>query len=124
MHRSNRKKSGGLYNKLRKKRKGDFGTDFIPVKIGKENKTTTRMLGGSIKTRLLQTDKVNVLDKDKKESKVVKIITVKENNANPNFVRMNVITRGAVVETDLGLVKIVSRPGQEQILNGILIKKK
>jgi len=38
-------------------------------------------------------------------------------------VRMNVITKGAIIETDKGNVKVTNRPGQEGHVQGILIKE-
>ena len=55
--------------------------------------------------------------------KVAKIVTVRENPANPNYVQRNVITRGAILETDVGLVRVRSRPGQDGILNGVRVPK-
>ena len=50
------------------------------------------------------------------------ILTVLENSANTHFVRRNIVTKGAVVETEIGKVKITSRPGQKGIVNGVLIE--
>jgi small subunit ribosomal protein S8e len=47
--------------------------------------------------------------------------TVTENPANKNFVRRNILTKGAVVATDLGKAKITSRPGQDGEVNAILL---
>jgi len=49
------------------------------------------------------------------------MINVTENFANPNLVRRNILTKGTVVETKLGKVKITSRPGQEGTVNGKLL---
>ena len=46
---------------------------------------------------------------------------VVENKANKDFVRMNILTKGAIIETDLGKAKITSRPGQSGSINAILI---
>ena len=120
--RSNRKFTGGLYKKIRKKKKRDFGSDFIPIKIGERSKKSVRGLAGMRKQRLLQIDKANVFDSSGK-AKVTKILSVKENSANPHFVRMGIVTKGAIIETDLGLAKVVSRPGQDGVVNAVLIKK-
>ncbi|HLE07860.1 MAG TPA: 30S ribosomal protein S8e [archaeon] len=123
--RSQRKKTGGLYNEIRKKKKRDLGSDFIPIHLKEKEKVkSVRMTGGDLKLRMLAASKANVLDPASGKSKVVKIVTVKENSANPHFVRMNVITRGAVVETELGLAKITSRPGQHGVVNAVLVEKK
>jgi len=121
--RSGRKPTGGILNRFRKKKKSDFGNDFIPVKLAKERKKSVRMIGGKFKMRLMDTDKINVADPKTGKSQTVAIKTVKENHANPNFVRMNIMTKGAVVETELGLVKITSKPGQHGVMNGVLVKK-
>ena len=123
--RSQRKKTGGLYNEIRKKKKRDLGSDFIPIHLKEKEKVkSVRMTGGDLKLRMLAASKANVLDPATGKSQVLKIITVKENPANPHFVRMNVITRGAVVETELGLAKITSRPGQHGVVNAVLVEKK
>jgi len=109
-------------NKLRKKKKKDFGSDFIAIKIGNERRKTFRTLGGNNKSRILEVAEVNVTDPKTGNTKRSKILTVKDNPANPNFVRMNIITMGATVETELGLVKITSKPGQHGVMNGVLIK--
>jgi small subunit ribosomal protein S8e len=49
------------------------------------------------------------------------VITVRENPANPNYVQRNIITKGAILETDLGLVRVRSRPGQDGVLNGVRV---
>ena len=121
--RSKRKFTGGLYNDFRKRKKRDFGSDFFPTRIGSFKAKSVRTLGANKKHRLIQSDMANVIDKSTGKAQKSKIITVKENPANPNYVRMNIITRGAVIETELGLAKVMSRPGQDGVINAILLKK-
>ncbi len=52
-----------------------------------------------------------------------KIVRVTGNAANRHFVRMNVITKGAILETDKGSVKVTNRPGQEGHVQGVLLKE-
>ena len=59
--------------------------------------------------------------KTKKYSRV-KIDQVIDNPANRNFVRRNILTKGTIIKTSKGNAKIVSRPGQEGMLNAVLIK--
>ena len=49
------------------------------------------------------------------------ILDVVENKANPNFVRRNIITKGAIVETSKGNAKVTSRPGQSGVISGVLL---
>ena len=119
---SKRKPTGGQYKKLRKKRKKDFGNDFIAIRVGEERKKTVRGLGNSRKQRLMEVEKANVFDGSNKP-KLVKILHVEENAANPNFVRMSIVSKGAVIKTEAGLAKVVSRPGQHGVVNAVLIKE-
>jgi len=121
--RSQRKPTGGLYHKLRKMKKRDLGRDFMPVHMAAAKTKKIRTYGGKVKMAMLSADYANVLDQSTNTVKKVKIITVKENPANPHFVRMNVITKGAVIDTEAGLARVTSRPGQHGMVNAVLLKK-
>ncbi len=121
--RSRRKPTGGMYKRIRKKKKRDFGSDFIPIKLGERRKKVVRGLGGMKKQRLLQINKANVFDASGK-AQITKILSVKENKANPHFERMGIVTKGAIIETEIGLAKVVSRPGQDGVVNAVKIEKK
>jgi small subunit ribosomal protein S8e len=90
------------------------------TKIGEKKVKKVRTLGGKVKPRSLQDSKIIVLDGKKKIA--AKIIRVVENSANRHFVRMNVMTKGAIIETDKGKVKITNRPGQTGQIQGVLVK--
>ncbi|MEM5781942.1 MAG: 30S ribosomal protein S8e [Candidatus Aenigmatarchaeota archaeon] len=120
---SKKKPTGGTYKRIRKKKKRDFGSDFIPTKIGPTQKKIVEGLANIKKLKLFQVDKANVFDSSGK-AHVVKIISVKKNPANPHFERMGVITKGAIIETEIGLAKVVSRPGQDGVVNAIKIEEK
>jgi len=51
------------------------------------------------------------------------IKNVVETPSNRFLARQNILTKGTIVETDLGKVKITNRPSQDGIVNGILIEK-
>ncbi len=120
-HKSNRKPSGGRYHSSRSKKKFELARFPANTRLDKKTKSkTTRTLGGNKKKALLSVSHVNVADSKGKTGKT-EILNVIENPANPNLVRRNIITKGAVVETKLGKVKITSRPGQEASVNGKLM---
>ncbi len=121
--RAQRKPTGGAYHKLRKTKKRDLGRDFVAVHMAPARTKKVRTYGGDQKMAMLSADYANVLDPSTNTVKKTKIITVKENPANPHFVRMNVITRGAVIDTEAGLARVTSRPGQHGVVNAVLIKK-
>ncbi|MDD4281670.1 MAG: 30S ribosomal protein S8e, partial [Candidatus Methanofastidiosa archaeon] len=55
-------------------------------------------------------------------AKRVRLTNVVENPANIHYVRRNVLTKGAVIETEIGKARITSRPGQDGVLNAILVE--
>ena len=119
--RSKRKAKGGLYKKQRKKRKYELGREPTHTKVGETKKRIKRVKGGNKKIFLLSSNVVNLVGKDGKHSKA-KIKTIVENKANRHFVRRNILTKGAIVNTDKGKIKITSRPGQADSLEGVLIE--
>ncbi|WJI09022.1 30S ribosomal protein S8e [Methanobacterium sp. CWC-01] len=116
-----RKLTGGRSKSSRNKRKVEFGRDPAETKIGERKIKTIRTKGGGKKLRLTNDLKINVVDPENNKMQVAEIMGVIENHANDHFVRRNIITKGAVVETSLGQVKITSRPGQDGMVNGVLI---
>jgi small subunit ribosomal protein S8e len=113
-----------MLRRSRKKRKMDRGNEFIQTKIGERRVKINRARGGNIKLNVLAMNEINVADPKTKKVRKAKIITVEKNPANPHFVRMNVITRGAIVKTDIGSVRVTSKPGRDGVINGVLVEEK
>lgn len=119
-----KKPSGGKKRPHRKKRKYELGRAPTETKLAlKDSRKVIRVRGGNTKVRLVKAAFVNVAIPSKRISKKVKILEVVETPANPQLARRNYITKGAIVRTELGLVEITSRPGQDGVLNGVLIEK-
>lgn len=116
-----KKKSGGLKRGHRTKRKFERGSEHMEAKIGDRKTKVVRMRGSRDKVKLLVAEFANVLDPKTKESKKVRILKVLENSANPHYVRRNIITKGAIIETEMGEVKVTSRLGQDGNINGVLL---
>ena len=53
------------------------------------------------------------------KAKLKKVI---ENKASRHFARMGIITKGAIIETDKGKAKVTNRPGQDGVINAVLVK--
>ncbi|KZX13009.1 30S ribosomal protein S8e [Methanobrevibacter oralis] len=117
---STRSPSGARNVANRGKRKSELGRDPAETRLDAKKLRKIRTRGGNEKLRLATGNKVNVTD-DEGNTKVLDIYNVVENSANPNYVRRNIITKGAVVETAEGNVKVTSRPGQDGVINGIFI---
>ena len=121
--RSKRKVTGSRYVTLRKKKSYELGRDPTHTKLGEPKKKTIRTRAGNKKEVLLTMDTINVLDRKTKKSSKMKIQKVLENPANRHFVRRNILTKGTILETEKGKVKITSKPGQEGAINAIMVKE-
>ena len=119
---SKRKPTGGRYTSSRPKRLAQKGSLPAHTKIGKRDARSSRIRSGDSKIRLLFADKVNLFDPTTRKCSVESIKTVVESPANRHFVRRNILTKGTVVETAKGRARITGRPGQEGMINAVLIK--
>jgi small subunit ribosomal protein S8e len=75
--------------------------------------------GNTEKTRALATNVANVNQGG--ETVEATIEDVVENDANPNYVRRNIVTKGALIETDSGTARVTSRPGQTGQVNAVAV---
>jgi len=119
---SKRKPTGGRLRKNRKKKSFQRGTNFLETKIGANKTKTQATTGGNKKTRLLSAEKANIFDTKTKKIRSVKIISVEENKANPHYIRRNILTKGALIKTELGTAKVTSSPGQHGVINAVLLE--
>lgn len=112
--------TGGRRHPLRTRRK--YEIDRYPNEALLEAPVTVsrRIRGDNLKTALKTVDFVN-LSADGKVKKT-KILKVLENPTNNDYQRRGVITKGAILETQEGKCKVVSRPGQHGVVNAVLIK--
>ncbi len=120
--RSQRKSTGGLYHKASKKKKYQIGRDFVPTFVGDIKSSILRTMGGGQKILLLKSNIANVNSNGKIQK--AKILSVVENTADSHFVRRNIVTKGAIIQTELGKARVTSRPGQDGIVNAVLIEEK
>ena len=100
-----------------------MGRDPAETILGPDKRKIIRTRGENFKIKLLSTEFANVTDPSTKTTKKVKIVDVLENPANIDYSRRGVITRGTIIKTELGLARVTSRPGQNGIVNAILIEK-
>ena len=121
-NRSKRKPTGGRYKKLyRAKRNFETGLAPMHTTLNERKSMKKRTLGADSKEKLLSCNKANVYDPVSKKYKVVTIKNIVDNPANRHFVRQNVMTKGAIIETEVGKARITSRPGQNGSVNAVLV---
>jgi small subunit ribosomal protein S8e len=114
--------TGGRRVPLRTRRK--YELDRYPNEPinGAQLTVTRRVRGNNNKTALKSIDFVNLSTGDAKVKKT-KIIKVLDNTTNNDYKRRGIITKGAILETQEGKCKVVSKPGQNGIVNAILLKE-
>jgi small subunit ribosomal protein S8e len=118
---SKRKYTGKKYKHFRKKRKRELERPRMDTEIAQEKKKKQRVMGGNSKLKLFATQYINVTDPNTNKTQKVRILGFEENLASKDLNRRHVLTKGAVVETELGNARITSRPGQHGVLNGVLV---
>ena len=118
--RSTRKRTGGRLKHARNHRKDELGREPTETQVGEPRFRTVAVRGNNSKTRALSTNVAQVNTGD--ETVAAEIENVIENAANPNYVRRNIITKGAVIETDEGTARVTSRPGQTGQVNAVIVE--
>ena len=116
------KTTGGRRHPLRIRRK--YETDRYPNEAinGAQVTVTRRVRGNNSKTALKTIDFVNLAAGNAKVKKS-KILKVLENSTNNDYQRRGIITKGAILETQEGKCRVVSKPGQNGIVNAVLLKE-
>lgn len=118
-----RKITGGRRRPHRKKRKYELGRfPTLTMLSNSERITVQRVRGGDVKIRVKKTAYANVTDPSEGITKRVKILKVARTPANREYARRGIITKGTLIETELGLAKVTSRPGQDGVVNAVLTK--
>lgn len=113
--------SGKKLRKFRDKRLHEIGGAFSATKIHENNVIKPeRTRGGNVKIKLKRVAFANIATPE--GIKKVRIKSVAESPDNRHHARMNIITKGAVIETEIGKARVTSRPGQHGVVNAVLIK--
>ena len=117
-----RKLTGGRKVAMRGRRK--FEIDRYPNEavVGPTQIVARRTRGSNVKAAFKTAEFANVIDKEAKKVTKSKILKVSKNPANRDYERRGVISKGAVIETESGTAVVVSRPGQDGVVNAILVK--
>ena len=120
--RSAKKRTGGRRRPVRKKQKHEQGSAPTETTVGEEKLKIAETRGGNTKVRAIARGVASVATGDGVVN--ADIEDVVENPSDPNYVRRNIITKGAVVETSAGRARVTSRPGQDGQVNAVLVDEK
>ena len=120
---SRRKYTGGRRILARGKRKFEHGREAADSHLNETRRRIIKTKGSNTKVRLLRCNVANVTDPSNNKTNQVSIDTVVGNTANQHYVRRNTLTKGSIIKTNIGEARITSRPGQDGVVNAILIKE-
>ena len=118
-----RKLTGGKKRVYRSKKKYEAGGYPAETILGEPRRKSTRGLGANSKVKVLADKFASVTDPSTGTTQKTEIVRVVKNGANVDYNRRGVMTKGAEIETALGLAKVTSRPGSDGIINAVLISK-
>jgi small subunit ribosomal protein S8e len=110
-------------SQYKRKRAYEAGSEPTETVLGPAKKRWVGTRGGGWKIRLASADSAVVTDKSTGKSAKTKLLRVIRNPANVDYQRRGVITKGAIIDTDLGQARVTSRPGQDGVINAILVEK-
>jgi small subunit ribosomal protein S8e len=90
--------------------------------VGPSQVIARRIRGNNNKVAFKSAEFANVIDQENKRVIKSKILRVTKNPANRDYERRGVVSKGAIIESENGTARVVSRPGQDGVVNAILIK--
>ncbi len=118
--RSTRKRTGGRLKHASNKKRHQLGREPAETTVGERRVQYIDSRGTEKKVRALASNVAQVADGG--EVIEAEIEDVVENPSNVNYVRRNIITKGAVIETSAGRARVTSRPGQTGVVNAVRIE--
>lgn len=117
-----RRLTGGRRKAARQRMLSERDSYSTECVLGEYRSRRRRSRGGNVKIMLDATNKASVTDPGTNKMSHISIIGVTSNPSNRDYDRRGVITKGAIIETELGNAKVRSRPGQDGVVNATLIK--
>ncbi len=118
-----RKRTGGRKRAYRVKRNFEKGGFPAETTLGEPKRRSVRGHGGQIKVKALSDKYACVTDPKSGKTEKTEILRVVRNRANVDYNRRGVITKGAEIETSLGMARVTSSPGGDGVINAVLIGK-
>lgn len=119
--RSKRKRTGGRLKHASNKKRHQLGREAAETTVGETRLQYIDSRGTEKKVRALATNvaQVSTADGDTVEAEIEDVV---ENPANVNYVRRNIVTKGAIVDTSEGRARVTSRPGQTGQVNAVQVE--
>ncbi len=116
-----RKLTGGKKRAYRTKKVYEAAGYPAETILGESKRKVSRTIGGNSKIKVLTEKFASVTDPKTNTTTKSEIVRVVSNGANVDYNRRGVITKGAKIETKLGLAQVTSRPGNDGVVNAVLV---
>ena len=116
--------TGGKKHRARGKRSFEMGDDATETRLGDAVRKPDKSNHHVRKIKLLIEKYANVTIPSKNKTEKVEILRVIRNPANVDYDRRKIMTKGTTIGTNLGEAIITSRPGQNGVINAILVSEK
>ena len=113
----------GKRKPYRTRRPIDVGGYPTETRLGVAIRKVKKIRGSAQKIKLLKESYANVSNLVTRKTVKVPIAEIIENTANIDYNRRRVITRGAVIDTSIGRAVVTSRPGQDGVINAVLLSE-
>lgn len=117
-----RKITGGRKRAMRSRRAYEKNSYPAETTVGEPQNKVRLVRGGNIKVGARKALFVNVADPSSRKVTKVKIQSVSSNPASRDYERRKIITKGALLQTEIGAVMVTSKPGRDGEINGLLQK--
>ncbi len=117
-----RRITGGRRKAYRTKRRFESGRYIAETQVGEREVRVLVAKGRNSKLRLLSEAYANTTTPDGKRTEKMEILRVVRSPVSADYNRRRIVTKGAVIATKLGEAVVTSRPGQNGIVNALLLK--
>ncbi|MCL5100373.1 MAG: 30S ribosomal protein S8e [Candidatus Marsarchaeota archaeon] len=113
--------NGKQKKKSRDKKRHEMGGFFVATRVTEAETNVSKSVrtrGAGRVNKLKYAAFANVLTKQ--GYKKAKIKSILESKDNRNFARLKIMTKGSLIDTELGKAIITNRPGREGCVNAVL----
>ena len=118
--RSTRKRTGGRLHDVSKKKRHQLGREAAETTVDDPRFQVIDARGSDDKLRALSTNIAQVADGGEVTTETIE--NVVDNPANVNYIRRNIITKGAIIWTSAGQARVTSRTGQTGQVSAVLVE--
>ena len=116
-----RKITGGRRRPAAMKRRAEIGLAPADTHIGEDRRRIIRTFGGNEKSRALRASVANVTNRERRDEESQDHERRREQRK-PELCPAEPAHEGRYLKTEIGRARIMSRPGQDGVINAVLLE--